>query len=212
MNDKKNKVKKIKSIIVSTLITVVVIGLLVGLGMLVYSINYNYRKYEFKLDNNSIDIHLGSEGRVPISLVSGESISYDDFIYTSTDTNIIDVDEDGNITPINNGKAKIMVKAKKSNQSSMLDVNVVLLGSFVNIDDIIVESQNINLKVGETYSIKVDIVPSNSSYNSIIWSSSNTSIASVVGGVVSARMEGNCIIYVKCGNIKKEINVSVFKS
>ena len=204
--------KKIKKIIVSTLIVIVVVSILTGLIIQVYSVNYNYRKYEFKFTTNSIDVQLGSSSKIPLSLTSDGTVDYSDFTYTSTDTSIVRVDDEGNITPINKGKAMVVVKAKKSNQSEMLNVNVVLFKSAVKVDDIIVDKRNLNLIVGESISVNAKIVPSNSSFTALVWSSSNTSVASVVGGVISAKMEGNCVIYVQCGDIKKEIPVFVSKN
>lgn len=205
------KNKKFKGILIVVLSIVIIASLLIGLGFQVYLINYNYRKYEFKLDSNSVDVQLGSVGKVPITLTSNEEIDYNDFTYTSTDTSIVNVDSQGNINPVNNGKAIIIVKAKKSNQSDMLNVNVVLFGNAIQIEDILLDNYDVKLEVGKTFKINASVIPNNSSFNSFRWSSSNTSVASVNDGVISGHVEGDCIIYVECGDIKKEIKVSVFK-
>ena len=203
------KNKKIKSIILTTFSVVIVLGILFGLGFQIYLINYNYRKYEFKLTSNTIDILLGNNGTVPISLVNGNDLNYSDFSYISSDDSIITVDDNGKITTLNKGSAKLIIKAKKSIQQEMINVNVVLIGSSVEVEDIIIDREIVNLKVGESYTSRVEVVPSNASVNLFTWSSSNPSVASVVGGVIIAKNEGECIIYVKNGNIKKEIKVFV---
>ena len=205
------KDKKIKGIILTILSVVIILGILIGLGIQIYLINYNYRKYEFKVTVNSLDILLGNESVVPISLVNEDSLNYNDFTYTSSDESIIKVDEDGKIISVNKGSAKLIVKAKKSNQQEIINVNVLLVSSSVNVEDLNVDNTNVILKVGDTHTVAVEVIPNDASINTFIWSSSNTSVASVVGGVVSAKMEGNCIIYVQCGDIKKEINVTVSK-
>ena len=75
------KDKKIKGIILTILSVVIILGILIGLGIQIYLINYNYRKYEFKVTVNSLDILLGNESVVPISLVNEDSLNYNDFTY-----------------------------------------------------------------------------------------------------------------------------------
>lgn len=205
------KDKKIKGIILTILSVVIILGILIGLGIQIYLINYNYRKYEFKVTVNSLDILLGNESVVPISLVNEDSLNYNDFTYTSSDESIIKVDEDGKIISVNKGSAKLIVKAKKSNQQEIINVNVLLVSSSVNVEDLNVDNTNVILKVGDTHTVAVEVIPNDASINTFIWSSSNTSVASVVDGVITAKNEGICVIYVKCGDIKKEINVTVSK-
>ena len=205
------KDKKIKGIILTVFSVVIILGILIGLATQIFLINYNYRKYEFKVTVNSLDILLGKDSIVPISLVREDALTYSDFIYTSSDESIIKVDEDGKITTVNKGSAKLIVKAKKSNQQEIINVNVLLVSSTVNVEDLNVDNTNVVLKVGESHTVDVKVIPSDASINSFMWSSSNTSVASVVDGVITAKNEGVCVIYVKCGDIKKEINVTVSK-
>ena len=59
--------------------------------------------------------------------------------------------------------------------------------------------------------IIVAIVPVGALTDNIRWSSSNTSVAVVDNGVITGKKVGDCIIYIKEGNINKEIKVKVSK-
>lgn len=207
----KEKKTKILNIIKYTVSTLIVIVLLLGLYNFIYSFNNNYRDYEFKLTSNAISIPLGQSGKVPIVSIDDEIVNLDDYTYTSTDNAIVSVDEDGKITANKVGNTVVVVKAKKSNQKELLNVNVVLKGYILAIEDIKLSVTEVNLKVGESHNVSYEIVSVGALTDNIRWSSSNTSIAVVDKGVITGKKVGSCIIYVKEGNISKEIKVNVSK-
>lgn len=207
----KEKKTKILNIIKYTVSTLIVIVLLLGLYNFIYSFNNNYRDYEFKLTSNAISIPLGQSGEVPIVSIDDEIVNLDDYTYTSTDNAIVSVDEDGKITANKVGNTVVVVKAKKSNQKELLNVNVVLKGDILSIEDIKLSVTEVNLKVGEFHNVSYEIVPTGALTDNIRWSSSNTSVAVVDNGVITGKKVGDCIIYIKEGNINKEIKVKVSK-
>lgn len=208
INDKKNKTK---SIIFSIFLTSFIIGVLILLIVFVHVFNVNYKKYEFKFINSAISIPLGMNSEVPIISVSDENVNVDDYIFTSSDNSIVTVNEDGKIIANGVGTAMIVVKAKKSNQKELLNVNVVLTDSVKTVQDINLNTSELNLKVGETYKVNYEIIPTGALVDYMLWSSSNTSVAIVDNGVIIGKGEGNCIISVEEGSIHKEIKVIVSK-
>lgn len=207
----KEKKTKILNIIKYTVSTLIVIVLLLGLYNFIYSFNNNYRDYEFKLSSNAISIPLGQSGEVPIVSVSDDTVDLDDYTYTSSDNSIVSVDEEGKIIANKVGNTVVVVKAKKSNQKELLNVNVVLKGNVLSIEDIKLSVIEVSLKVGESHNVSYEIVPVGALTDNIRWSSSNTSVAVVDKGVITGKKVGSCIIYVKEGNISKEIKVNVSK-
>ena len=137
--------------------------------------------------------------------------SLDDYTYTATDNSIVSVDEEGKIVANKVGNTVVVVKAKKSNQKELLNVNVVLKGDILLIEDIKLSVTEISLKVGESHNVSYEIVPTGALTDNIRWSSSNTSVAVVDKGVITGKKVGNCVIYVREGNINKEIKVKVLK-
>ena len=84
--DKKNKVFDIIKYTVSTLIVVGLLGVLI---FYVYSFNYNYRKYEFKLSSNVVNLFLGNEGNIPILMANGDDVDFNNYSFTVTDPSVV---------------------------------------------------------------------------------------------------------------------------
>ena len=74
--------------------------------------------------------------------------------------------------------------------------------------DIVVTSVSLNktsltLEVGENYTLVVTVSPSNATDKSVTWSSTNSSVAAVSGGKVTAKSEGTTTITATAHNGKK---------
>ena len=207
--DMKNKVFEIIKYTVSTLIVVGLLGILI---FYVYSFNYNYRKYEFKLSSNVVNLFLGNEGNIPILMANGDEVNFNNYSFTVTDPSVVKVSEDGKITPLRAGNTVVVVKAKNSRQNELLNISVIMLGNTASIQDIKLNDSIINLKVGDIYNVNFEVIPSGSAVNKIIWTSSNIGVASVDNGVITAKSLGTCTINIKCGDISKEIIVNITNS
>lgn len=207
--DKKNKVFDIIKYTVSTLIVVGLLGVLI---FYVYSFNYNYRKYEFKLSSNVVNLFLGNEGNIPILMANGDEVNFNNYSFTVTDPSVVKVSEDGKITPLRAGNTVVVVKAKNSRQNELLNISVIMVGNTASIQDIKLNDSIINLKVGDIYNVNFEVIPSGSAVDKIIWTSSNIGVASVDNGVITAKSLGTCTINIKCGDISKEIIVNITNS
>lgn len=207
--DKKNKVFDIIKYTVSTLIVVGLLGVLI---FYVYSFNYNYRKYEFKLSSNVVNLFLGNEGNIPILMANGDEVNFNNYSFTVTDPSVVKVSEDGKITTLRAGNTVVVVKAKNSRQKELLNISVIMVGNTASIQDIKLNDSIINLKVGDIYNVNFEVIPSGSAVDKIIWTSSNIGVASVDNGVITAKSLGTCTINIKCGDISKEIIVNITNS
>lgn len=204
--DKKKKVIYVIKYLISALF---ILGILFGLIYFVYVFNNNYRDYEFKFTNNTVSIPLGQNGEVPIVSVDDEKVNVTDYTYTSSDISVATVDDNGKITGHKVGATVIVVKAKKSNQKKLLNVNVVLKGNGIPIQDIKLDITELNLKVGDVHNVVYEIIPNGAMTDNVLWSSTNNSVATVDKGLIIGKNVGNCVISVKDGNINKEIKVNV---
>ena len=207
--DKKNKVFDIIKYTVSTLIVVGLLGILI---FYVYSFNNNYRKYEFKLSSNVVNLFLGNDGNIPILMANGDEVDFNNYSFTVTDPSVVKVSDDGIITPLRAGNTVVVVKAKNSRQKELLNISVIMVGNTASIQDIKLNDSIINLKVGDIYNVNFEVIPSGSAVNKIIWTSSNIGVASVDNGVITAKSLGTCTINIKCGDISKEIIVNITNS
>ena len=207
--DMKNKVFEIIKYTVSTLIVVGLLGVLI---FYVYSFNYNYRKYEFKLSSNVVNLFLGNEGNIPILMANGDEVNFNNYSFTVTDPSVVKVSDDGKIIPLRAGNTVVVVKAKNSRQKELLNISVIMVGNTASIQDIKLNDSIINLKVGDIYNVNFEVIPSGSAVDKIIWTSSNIGVASVDNGVITAKSLGTCTINIKCGDISKEIIVNITNS
>ena len=207
--DKKNKVFDFIKYTVSTLIVVGLLGVLI---FNVYSFNYNYRKYEFKLSSNVVNLFLGNEGNIPILMANGDDVDFNNYSFTVTDPSVVKVSDDGKIIPLRAGNTVVVVKAKNSRQKELLNISVIMVGNTASIQDIKLNDSIINLKVGDIYNVNFEVIPSGSAVDKIIWTSSNIGVASVDNGVITAKSLGTCTINIKCGDISKEIIVNITNS
>lgn len=81
------------------------------------------------------------------------------------------------------------------------------------VTGVTLDKSTLTLKVGQTYSLIAQIIPSNATNQNVTWSSSNTTAAIVSGGVVTANAEGTAKITVKTddGGFEDYCNVTVEK-
>lgn len=70
-------------------------------------------------------------------------------------------------------------------------------------------SPEANMTAGETMTLTANVAPSNASLRTVTWSSSNSSVATVSGGVVTALAAGECDIIATCLDMQAVCHVKV---
>jgi uncharacterized protein YjdB len=74
----------------------------------------------------------------------------------------------------------------------------VMTPQYVHATGVKISKQSASINIGKTYKLTATVYPTNARYKSVIWKSSNTSIASVSStGLVFAKAKGTAIITVK---------------
>ncbi|MBR5874099.1 MAG: Ig-like domain-containing protein [Oscillospiraceae bacterium] len=111
--------------------------------------------------------------------------------WTSEDSSIAKVDENGNVTAVNGGKTQIIASILGNKIYTVCDVvvNQPLEGISISGDSAVM--------VGGTVQLKAELKPAGASadVNNTVWSSSDESVATVVaGGKVTAKKEGTAVI------------------
>ena len=113
-------------------------------------------------------------------------------IWTSSDSSVATVDQDGFVTAISAGTATITVTTSDGGRTATCTVTVV-----VPVTDISLNKTRTTLPVGATESLTATITPSNATDKSVTWFSSNTNVATVTdSGIVSAKAAGSATITV----------------
>lgn len=134
---------------------------------------------------------------------------YLDVYYESSDPDVVEVDEDGIITGLRNGRATIWVYVTDG-PTFKCKVGV---GTKQYVTKLSTNVSSKKVKKGKTYQIKTTITPKEVSKSSISYSSSNKKIATVSStGLVTAKKKGTCYITVKTKdgtNLKRKIKIKV---
>lgn len=112
----------------------------------------------------------------------------DEVIWKSTDTNIVTVNENGEVTAQGVGNATVKLTVGDVSVSCKVTVNQP-------ITDIYLDKYALSMDALETYQLKANIYPSNATNKEVEWSSSDTSIATVdENGLVTALKKGTAVI------------------
>jgi len=76
------------------------------------------------------------------------------------------------------------------------------VGKSIAVTKVTLNKSSVSVQRGKKYTLKATVVPSNATNKKITWSSSNTSVASVSSGVVTAKKAGTATITAKSSNGK----------
>ena len=145
------------------------------------------------LDKTSLEItNLGVKEKLKADVSPSFSTINRPVKWSSSDTNVAKVDNDGNVTPVGNGTCKITATTTDgTNKTASCDVKV----------DIKAESIGFSLTsykitdLAQTPSFTAKILPENTANKNVTWKSSDTSIATVSSsGVIKAVSNGTCKI------------------
>ena len=130
-------------------------------------------------------------------------------IWTSSDENIVTVDENGNIKGIKEGTATITVKTE--DEKFTASCTVTITNDIVKVEGVQISGAK-EVKVGNTIKLTAQVTPDNASNKSVIWSSSNSYIAKVdQNGNVKGLKAGTVTITVETvdGSYKATYTVTV---
>lgn len=166
--------------------------------------NKQIEKINVSIDNTTIK--KGESGKLNVEILPEEARNHE-VTYSSSNSNVVAVDNKGNISAIKSGKATITVKAKENNVSAKIEIQV-----YSPVSDIELNLQDIVLQVGDNFVLKPTIIPSDASNKNVIYriEDSEFLITEETGKFVAIK-EGNTkvVVTTEDGNISKEVNVVI---
>lgn len=159
-------------------------------------------KLEMELKN--VTMEVGSKKTLNV-ILEPQNAENKDLVWSSNNSKVAKVDNNGNVTAVANGKALITVYLKKNEKvKAVCEVTVQTSPTGIKLS-----KTTLNLTMGtKSYALKATVTPSTTSSNlkGITWSSSNTKVATVdTSGRVTPKKVGNCVITAKTKNGKKAI-------
>lgn len=177
---------------------------IVAIGLIIFFIQ---RKKDFSLSRDEITLALRSTYQAEI-IANTKVQENTDYEWSSSDTDIATVDQNGVIAANNKGSATITVKSKKSNKKKTLAVTTI----DIIINSIRFEKQNITVTEGDELTLSPIINDDKTIIMNLEWTSWNDNVVTVdQNGHIVAVNPGETSISVTdpASNIGTEVTVSV---
>lgn len=113
----------------------------------------------------------------------------------SNNTEVATVDRNnGQIYANNTGKTEIVARTTDGSAKSDL-IEVTVINNSICVNSVSLNKTDISLQKGDTAKLKVTVTPENATNQQIKWNSSNSKVASVKDGVITANRRGKAYIY-----------------
>ena len=153
------------------------------------------------LDQTSLSLISGESERLTAT-VKPDNATDKTVTWSSSNTSVVDVDQQGEVRAYESGTA--VITAKAGDKSATCTVTVT-----VPVDRITLDRAAVSLKVGESIKLTATIKPADATDKTITWSSSNPAVAKVENGTVTAISEGSAVITAKAGEKSATCSVTV---
>ena len=164
-------------------------------------------RIEMSLENTTLQ--KGERKKLNVTIYPEEAKS-NKVIYTSSNPNVLTVDDKGYVTAISSGNATITVKAEENDVQSKIDLNVHTAVRGVQLDQ-----KEIYMQMEDTFKINAYVEPEDANNKNIKYETSNSKIASVDRqGNITAHTTGEATIYAiseENPNAKSECKVIVVR-
>lgn len=158
------------------------------------------------LNKSKLDLHIGESESLTVT-VSPSDATDKSVTWTSSNTSVADVSDNGKVTPKSVGTADITVTTKDGNHKATCSVTVK--EKIVYATSLILTPGTVSMDLGSSQALTLAMLPANTN-EELVWSSSNESVVKVAGGDLTAVGEGTAKITVKGKNVtSNEVTVTV---
>ena len=161
------------------------------------------------LNHTELYIGVGKTEQL-IAIVYPETALDKSVSWSSSDSSIVSVDEDGLLTTYKEGTARITVTTTDGEKTAIC--NVTVTNQVIPITGVKLDKSALNVGVNETLKLNATPEPFNATNRTFTWTSSNPNVATVdAAGNVTGRSEGTTIITVKTaeGNFTATATITV---
>ena len=157
------------------------------------------------LDRTSVTLEEGQTTQL-IATITPTDATETTVMWTSSNADVVTVD-DGLVTAVREGTA--IVRASVGDKSATCTVTVQK--QVIAVTSVTLDKATLNLTIGSTETLQADVAPDNATDKTVTWSSSNTSVATVVDGVVTAVGEGTATVSAIAGDVTATCTVTVIR-
>ena len=160
-------------------IAIVVILAVIGVALYLL-LSDNTTSDSISLNRGSAAVFVGEQITLKVNNTDNSTVTW-----TSSDTTVATVTQNGIVTGVSKGEATITVS--NGNQTSTCKITVIAKG----IQRIELTKRDINLSVGGKTTIKVKVIPEDATNKKLIYKSNDETVATVdSNGVVTAKSDG----------------------
>lgn len=152
------------------------------------------------LDKTSLSMKVGETETITVT-VNPDNATDKNVTWTSSDESVAKV-ADGKVTAVKSGKATITAKCEDKTAECAVTVTVPT-GS------VTLDKTSLSLAVGETAQLTATVKPDDATDKTVVWTSSDESVAEVINGKVTALKSGTTTITARCGGKSAECIVTV---
>ena len=144
----------------------------------------------------SITITEGETSVISFTVEPADA-SVKDVSFSSSDTDVVTVDEKGRVTAVGPGTATITITTKDGGFKATVTVTVKAKApAVVNVSGVKLDKHELSLKKDEKFTLTATVEPSDAADKSVSWKSSDTAVATVEDGEVVAVAAGTATITV----------------
>lgn len=154
----------------------------------------------------SVTLSKAKSKKITINYKAGEFTDDVKFSYKSLNESVAKV-SNGTITAVNDGTTTVEVTAKAGSVIVTRQINVVVSTVLTSVR---LSCGSLTMDVGNKKQLDITFIPDFSyEKKNVVWTSSDTSVAEVSGGLVTAKKAGQTTITATCGKISAKCVVTV---
>lgn len=143
-----------------------------------------------EFDYDFVEVNPGAEVALSV-IVLPENATDKSLVWTSSDETVATV-KDGVVKGIKSGQAEITVKTVDGGFTDKCTVNIA-----VHIQEVLLDKTSLELEVGQQSVLTPVFIPADATNKSVIWKTSDSNVADVSEGVVTAKNVGDAVITVE---------------
>lgn len=158
------------------------------------------------LDRTALNLAVGEYATLKATVLP-ENAEDRSFNWRSSNQSIARIDADGRVSALSTGTVTITATTTDGGLTAACEVTVYT--PYIDVTSVTLNKYSLNFIEGESETLTATVMPVNATDKSIVWSSSNTMVATVDNGLVTAVKEGSATITAAAGGKTANCTVTV---
>ena len=158
------------------------------------------------LDRTALNLAVGEYATLKATVLP-ENAEDRSFNWKSSNQSIAHIDADGRLSALSAGTVTITATTTDGGLTAACEVTVYT--PYIDVTSVTLNKYSLNFIEGESETLTATVMPVNATDKSIVWSSSNTMVATVDNGLVTAVKEGSATITAAAGGKTANCTVTV---